>query len=39
MFNDIKAKAVVGTGAGQWSARKSQLLAKRYKAGGGGYTS
>lgn len=38
MFNDIKAKAVVGTGAGQWSARKSQLLAKRYKAGGGGYT-
>ena len=24
---------------GQWSARKSQLLAKEYKAQGGGYTS
>ena len=37
IFNSIKAAAVQGTGAGQWSARKSQLLAKRYKAAGGGY--
>lgn len=37
LFNSIKAAAVQGTGAGQWSARKSQLLAKRYKAAGGGY--
>jgi hypothetical protein len=37
MFNSIKAAAVQGTGAGQWSGRKAQLLAKRYKAGGGGY--
>jgi hypothetical protein len=37
IFNSIKAAAVQGTGAGQWSARKSQLLAKRYKASGGGY--
>jgi hypothetical protein len=28
---------VQGTGAGQWSARKAQLMAKRYKAAGGGY--
>ncbi len=37
LFNSIKAAAVQGTGAGQWSARKSQLLAKRYKAAGGKY--
>lgn len=37
LFNSIKAAAVQGTGAGKWSARKSQLLAKRYKAAGGGY--
>jgi hypothetical protein len=37
IFNDIKADAVQGTKAGQWSARKAQLLAKRYKAAGGGY--
>jgi hypothetical protein len=37
MFESIKAQAVQGTAAGQWSARKSQLLAKRYKAAGGGY--
>tara|TARA_A100001011_G_C14269139_1_gene826167 strand:- start:987 stop:1166 length:180 start_codon:yes stop_codon:yes gene_type:complete len=37
LFNSIKASAVQGTGAGQWSARKAQLLAKRYKAAGGGY--
>ena len=38
MFNSIKNAAVQGTAAGQWSARKAQLLAKKYKAKGGGYT-
>lgn len=37
IFNSIKGSAVAGTKAGQWSARKAQLLAKRYKAAGGGY--
>ena len=37
LFNRIKASATHGTGAGQWSARKAQLLAKQYKAKGGGY--
>jgi len=37
LFNSIKSRAVQGTGAGQWSARKAQLLAKSYKAKGGGY--
>jgi len=37
IFNSIKAAAVQGTGTGQWSARKAQLMAKRYKAAGGGY--
>ena len=37
LFNQIKGSATQGTAAGQWSARKSQLLAKRYKAAGGGY--
>lgn len=37
IFNSVKAAAVQGTGAGEWSARKSQVLAKRYKASGGGY--
>jgi hypothetical protein len=37
LFNKIKASATHGTGAGQWSARKAQLLAKKYKASGGGY--
>jgi len=37
LFNEIKAQDTQGTKAGQWSARKSQLLAKRYKAAGGGY--
>ncbi len=37
LFNKIKGQATQGTGAGQWSARKSQLLAKQYKAKGGGY--
>lgn len=33
----VKASATQGTKAGQWSARKSQLVAKKYKAAGGGY--
>lgn len=33
----VKSQATQGTGAGQWSARKAQLVAKRYKAAGGGY--
>lgn len=37
LFESIKAQAVQGTGAGQWSARKAQLLAKKYKEKGGGY--
>ena len=37
LFNAIKGQAVQGTAAGEWSARKSQLLAKPYKAKGGGY--
>ena len=39
LFNSIKARATHGTAAGQWSARKAQLLAKTYKARGGGYKS
>ena len=37
MFERIKASNVQGTPAGKWSARKAQLLAKKYKAKGGGY--
>jgi len=37
LFSQIKSSATQGTGAGQWSARKAQLLAKQYKAKGGGY--
>ena len=37
IFNSVKAAAIVGTGAGQWSARKAQVMAKRYTAAGGGY--
>ena len=37
LFEQIKGQAVQGTGAGQWSARKAQLLAKRYNDAGGGY--
>lgn len=39
LFEKIKGQSVQGTGAGQWSARKAQLLAKQYKAKGGGYKS
>lgn len=37
IFNQIKGANVQGTAAGQWSARKAQLLAKKYKEAGGGY--
>ncbi len=37
LFNQIKGSAVQGTKSGQWSARKAQLLAKKYKESGGGY--
>ena len=37
LFEKIKGQAAQGTAAGQWSARKAQLLAKQYKAKGGGY--
>lgn len=37
LFNSIKAGSSGGN-PGQWSARKAQLLAKKYKAAGGGYT-
>ena len=39
LFNKIKGSSTQGTAAGQWSARKAQLLAKQYKASGGGYKS
>ena len=35
IFNRIKAGSS-GGGAGEWSARKAQMLAKAYKAAGGG---
>ena len=37
IFNAVKAEATAGTGAGKWSGRKAQLVAKKYKAAGGGY--
>ena len=36
LFNSIMAGSKGGK-PGQWSARKAQMLAKRYKAAGGGY--
>ena len=36
LFNSIKAGGKGGN-PGQWSARKAQMLAKQYKAKGGGY--
>ena len=36
LFNRIKA-GTKGGNAGQWRARKAQMLAKAYKAAGGGY--
>jgi len=37
IVDQVKAAATQGTGAGEWSARKAQLVAKKYKAAGGGY--
>ena len=36
LFEKIKAGSKGGN-PGQWSARKAQMLAKKYKAKGGGY--
>lgn len=36
LFNKIKASTKGGK-AGQWSARKAQMLAKEYRSKGGGY--
>jgi len=36
IFNRIKA-GTKGGKAGQWSARKAQMMAKAYKKAGGGY--
>lgn len=36
LFEQIKAGGKGGK-PGQWSARKAQMLAKQYKAAGGGY--
>ena len=36
LFQKIKAGSKGGS-AGQWSARKAQLLASEYKKAGGGY--
>ena len=36
LFNEIK-RGSKGGAPGQWSARKAQLLAQRYKKAGGGY--
>jgi hypothetical protein len=36
LFQQIKAGGKGGK-PGQWSARKAQMLAKQYKAKGGGY--
>ena len=37
IVSQVKSAATQGTGAGQWSARKAQLVAKKYKAAGGSY--
>ena len=36
IFNEVK-RGSKGGAAGQWSARKAQIVARRYKAAGGGY--
>lgn len=36
LFAEIKAGGKGGS-PGQWSARKAQMLAQKYKASGGGY--
>ena len=37
IVSQVKAAATHGTKAGQWSARKAQLVAKKYTEAGGGY--
>jgi len=37
LFSQIKS-GTKGGNSGQWSARKAQMLAKKYKEKGGGYT-
>tara|TARA_Y100000590_G_scaffold410372_1_gene503367 strand:+ start:509 stop:925 length:417 start_codon:yes stop_codon:yes gene_type:complete len=37
LFKEIKSTNTHGTKAGQWSARKAQYLAKKYKSMGGDY--
>ena len=37
IFNSVKAGSKGGR-SDQWSARKAQLVASRYKKAGGGYT-
>lgn len=37
ILSQVKAGSS-GGGAGQWSARKAQLVAQKYKAAGGGYS-
>jgi len=37
LFNEIMNSNTMGTPSGKWSARKAQLLAKKYKEQGGGY--
>ena len=37
IVSQVKAAATHGTNAGQWSARKAQLVAKKYKEAGVGY--
>jgi hypothetical protein len=37
LFEKIKSGSKGGD-SGQWSARKAQMLAKEYKANGGGYS-
>ena len=38
LVQQVKASSKGGK-PGQWSARKAQMVAKQYKAKGGGYTS
>jgi hypothetical protein len=37
IVSQVKSAATHGTAAGQWSGRKAQLVAKKYKAAGGSY--
>jgi len=36
IVSDVKSSSKGGD-SGEWSARKAQLVAKKYKAAGGGY--